>query len=199
MARPRAYPDCRADESNRNLLEEEKAMQHFGIHDLNKSLLRRHLAVAGVILALSLGACATDPSEPPLDGIEDLGVEIDEDGAIRAEGSDESGPITTLSGCTVPPCGDIYNYTDTWWNISRQDCDGCGWIYSSIGPGQHKGGYWNDGIDWDRFAVPYRCSINGTKNGTSYVWSNYTISPQKWISFSSNETVKLNSYTCQGI
>jgi hypothetical protein len=110
-----------------------------------------------------------------------------------------SGPITIQSGCTWPPCGEIYNHTDAWWNISRQDCDGCGWIYDSIGPGQHKGGYWNDGIDWDRFAVPYRCSVTGSKNGTPYTWSNYTTNPQRWISFASNETVDLNSYTCQGV
>jgi hypothetical protein len=135
------------------------------------------------------------------------GVAVADTGLASAEHSTTASPGTSTasdgavviqSGCTTPPCGDIYNHTNAWFNIKRQDCDGCGWIYSSVGPGQHKGGYWNDGIDWDAFAVPYRCSVNTTISGINQVFDNYSTNPQKWISFSSNLTVHLNSYSCSG-
>jgi hypothetical protein len=106
-----------------------------------------------------------------------------------------SDPVTIQSGCTFPPCGEIYNDDNMAYQISRQDCDGCGWIYSWIYPGQHKGGYWNDGIDWDRFAVPAYCSVSYTVNGSWYGWGNNTSSPL-WLSFSSNQTVRLKSHNC---
>ncbi|WP_157594151.1 hypothetical protein [Streptosporangium amethystogenes] len=113
--------------------------------------------------------------------------------------SASAGQAKVLSKCTVPPCGDIYNYTNTSWPIRRKDSDSGPWINGSVGPGQHKGGYWNDGIDWDQYGVPYRCSINLTVNGVSRVSSNNTINGNRWFSFSSNETVKLNAYTCRGV
>lgn len=104
-------------------------------------------------------------------------------------------PFTIQSGCTVPPCGDIYNDDNITYRISRKDCDSCSWIYGYIYPGQHKGGYWNDGIDWDRFAVPPNCTVSYTVDGSRYGWWNGT-SSYLWISWHSDQTVRLKSHSC---
>ncbi|MFI6801579.1 hypothetical protein [Streptosporangium canum] len=72
------------------------------------------------------------------------------------------------------------------------------WIYGTVGPGQHKGGYWNDGIDWDQYGIPYRCTVRLNISGIPVVQSNTTVNGNKYFAFSSNETVYLESYSCSG-
>jgi hypothetical protein len=105
-------------------------------------------------------------------------------------------PAAQASGCFTPPCGEIYNNTDTWWTIKRQDCMDCGWIYSAIAPGDHRGGYWNDGIDWDAFALPYGCSVSIRLDGYARGYRNISTYPARWISFDSDQTVEIYAYTC---
>lgn len=116
--------------------------------------------------------------------------------AVLASPASTQGQATIQSGCTIPPCGEIYNNTNRWWNIKRQDCTGCGWIEDSIAPWGHRGGFWNDGVDWDAFAVPYGCSMSVRLNGVSRGYRNISEAPHRWISFESNQTVEIYSYSC---
>ena len=169
--------------------------------------------LVSVMLACGLTAClGQEPSDYEAAGSST--VVSDDDTAQRdildnnrqpASQASETGDAVILSACRIPPCGDIFNHTDTWWEIRRKDSDSAPWIYSSIGPGQHKGGFSNDGIDWDNYGIPYKCSVNVTVSGSGThpsggtVQSNNTINGTKWVKFDSNQTVHLDAYTCRGI
>lgn len=115
--------------------------------------------------------------------------------AQAADPAPTSGPITIMSGCSTPPCGDIYNNDNYWYAIERQDCENCGWIQGAIGPGEHLGGYWNDGIDWDAFFIPGHCSVTYDVDGSWVTRGNLSTSRLR-IGWDSDQTVTIHSHSC---
>jgi hypothetical protein len=107
-------------------------------------------------------------------------------------------PARILSKCTIPPCGEIYNHTNMGFSIRRKDSDSGPWIYSTVGPGGHKGGYFNDGIDWDQYGIPYRCTVNLRDGNRQFLQSNTTVQGNKYVAFSSSATIHIDSYSCSG-
>ena len=115
--------------------------------------------------------------------------------AQAGEAKPTNGPIGIQSGCLTPPCGEIYNDDSISYWIARQDCDNCGWIWELIYQGQHKGGYYHDGVDWDLFEIPGHCEVTYTVNGSGNVRGNLSTSPMK-VNFDSTKTIRLKSHRC---
>jgi hypothetical protein len=102
-----------------------------------------------------------------------------------------SAPAQAAADCSFPPCGRVVNNTD--WNVQISwyvDSDKA-WHYEWLAPGQARGGYWNDGIDVDRFNVHPGCVAEGTfGGGVQWFW------PSGQDKLSSDKTVELRSIRC---
>jgi hypothetical protein len=100
-----------------------------------------------------------------------------------------SAPAQALPDCTVPPCGRVINNTRYVITISWY-IDNEGWHYEDLAPGKARGGWTYDGIDVDRFYVPYGCVGSGNIGGYQWYW------PSGHDKLTSSMTVDLRSLSC---
>lgn len=99
-----------------------------------------------------------------------------------------SGTMHPMSGCSIPPCGAITNETSTWIDIKWTDNDGATWSYASVGPGETRGGYFNDGTDVDFWELKNNC--------TAYTSIHATVSDPGWYKIKSSQTEHIYEYSC---
>ncbi|MFD6323421.1 hypothetical protein ACFWOL_11225 [Streptomyces sp. NPDC058442] len=95
-----------------------------------------------------------------------------------------------MSGCTFPPCGEIYNKSNRSVQI-RWDDNNSGWKYGTVAPGGHVGGWFNDGRDIDGWNAPTGCqsAYSDHPGAIYYVYGG-------WQKIASNQTVTIHWIKC---